>query len=100
VLALLYFLTLSLNKISSLLLRDYALLLKNQTERQAKPVEEQDLKLIFNAIYSGKCLAFLGAGACTAFRKNDRDDEPGLPDRRRTGQVAGGKVPIHQRHDV
>jgi len=42
-------------------------------------LEEQDLKLIFNAIESGKCLAFLGAGACTAYRKNDRDDEPGLP---------------------
>lgn len=42
-------------------------------------MEEQDLKLIFNAIESGKCLAFLGAGACTAYRKNGRDDEPGLP---------------------
>ena len=42
-------------------------------------MEEQDLKLIFNAIESGKCLAFLGAGAGTASHKNDRADEPRLP---------------------
>lgn len=42
-------------------------------------MQEQDLKLIFNAIESGKCLAFLGAGACTAFRKNAHDEVPGLP---------------------
>jgi len=42
-------------------------------------LEEQDLKLIFNAIESGKCLAFLGAGASTTYRKNGRDEEPGLP---------------------
>jgi hypothetical protein len=42
-------------------------------------LQEQDLKLIFNAIESGKCLAFLGAGACTAFRKSSGAEEPGLP---------------------
>lgn len=42
-------------------------------------MQEQDLKLIFNAIKSGKCLAFLGAGACTAFRKPNGEDVPGLP---------------------
>ncbi|NUO81753.1 SIR2 family protein [candidate division KSB1 bacterium] len=42
-------------------------------------MQEQDLKLIFNAIESGKCLAFLGAGACTAFRKNAHEEVPGLP---------------------
>ena len=42
-------------------------------------MDEQDLKLIFNAIESGRCLAFLGAGACTAFRRPNGEDEPGLP---------------------
>ena len=42
-------------------------------------MEEQDLKLICNAIETGKCLAFLGAGACTAFPKNAREEESGLP---------------------
>lgn len=41
-------------------------------------MEQQDLKLIFNAIESGKCLAFLGAGACTAYHAKEKD-EPGLP---------------------
>ena len=41
-------------------------------------MDEQDLKLIFNAIESGKCLPFLGAGACTAFSKPDGNEEPGL----------------------
>jgi len=42
-------------------------------------LEDQDLKLIFNAIESGRCLAFLGAGACTAFRRPNGEEEPGLP---------------------
>ncbi|MDZ7343962.1 MAG: SIR2 family protein [candidate division KSB1 bacterium] len=42
-------------------------------------MEEQDVKLICNAIETGKCLAFLGAGAGTSYRKNDREEEPGLP---------------------
>jgi len=41
-------------------------------------LEEQDLKLIFNAIASGKCLPFLGAGACTNFLKPDGQEEAGL----------------------
>lgn len=41
-------------------------------------MEEQDLKLIFNAIASGKCLPFLGAGACTNFLKPDGQEEAGL----------------------
>lgn len=42
-------------------------------------MEEQDLKLIFNAIESGKCLAFLGAGVSTSFRKNAQEEVSGLP---------------------
>jgi hypothetical protein len=42
-------------------------------------LEEQDLKLIFNAIESGRCLAFLGAGACTAFRRQNGEEIGGLP---------------------
>lgn len=42
-------------------------------------MDEQDLKLIFNAIEAGKCLAFLGAGACTCYRKSGEQEEPGLP---------------------
>jgi len=42
-------------------------------------LEEQDLKLIFNAIESGKCLAFLGAGAGTAFRRQNGEEVGGLP---------------------
>lgn len=41
-------------------------------------MEESDLKLIFNAIESGKCLAFLGAGACTCYQFRG-SKEPGLP---------------------
>lgn len=41
-------------------------------------MEDQDLKLIFNAIASGKCLPFLGAGACTNFLKPDGQEEAGL----------------------
>jgi len=40
---------------------------------------DEDLTLIFNAIESGKCLAFLGAGACTSFQVDDSKEEPGLP---------------------
>lgn len=39
----------------------------------------EDLNLIIKAIETGKCLAFLGAGACTPFKKNDREEVPGLP---------------------
>ena len=42
-------------------------------------LQEEDLKLISNAIESGKCLAFLGAGASTTFRVDDSREEPGLP---------------------
>ena len=41
-------------------------------------MEEQDLQLIFNAIESGKCLAFLGAGTCTSYEIN-KTEEAGLP---------------------
>lgn len=41
-------------------------------------MEQDDLKLIFNAIDSGKCLVFLGAGACASYHVSDHD-EPGLP---------------------
>ena len=33
-------------------------------------MERDDLNLIINAIESGRCLAFLGAGACTFFKDN------------------------------
>jgi len=42
-------------------------------------VESEDFKLIINAIESGKCLAFLGAGACTPFQDNKGEEIPGLP---------------------
>jgi hypothetical protein len=54
-------------------------------------LEEQDLKLIFNAIESGKCLAFLGAGACTVFRKPDGLDEPGLLSGRQLAELLAKK---------
>jgi hypothetical protein len=38
-----------------------------------------DFKLIINAIKSGKCLAFLGAGACTPFLDKEGKEVPGLP---------------------
>ncbi len=41
-------------------------------------MEKEDLKLIINAIEGGKCLAFLGAGACTSFKKNE-EEVPGFP---------------------
>jgi len=53
--------------------------LNKAINERALPLEEQDLKLIFNAIESGRCLAFLGAGACTAFRRPSGEEEPGLP---------------------
>jgi len=63
-------------------------------------LEEQDLKPIFNAIESGKCLAFLGTDSCTSYRKNDREDEPGLPDSKELAQWLAEKCqytngPIH-----
>lgn len=42
-------------------------------------LEAEDLKLIFNAIESGKCLAFLGAGACCCYHKSEQEEVPGLP---------------------
>jgi hypothetical protein len=42
-------------------------------------VELEDLKLIINAIKKGKCLAFIGAGACTPFENNNGQEVPGLP---------------------
>jgi hypothetical protein len=42
-------------------------------------VKEEDFDLIINAIESGKCLAFLGAGACTPFKNHKGEDIPGLP---------------------
>lgn len=42
-------------------------------------MKAEDLKLIINAIESGKCLAFLGAGACTPFKNNKGEEIPGLP---------------------
>ena len=42
-------------------------------------LEAEELKLIFNAIDSGRCLAFLGAGACTSYRKNKQEEVPSLP---------------------
>lgn len=42
-------------------------------------MEESDLKLIFNAIGSGKCLAFLGAGASCCFYNQNQEEVPGLP---------------------
>ncbi|UCH96505.1 MAG: SIR2 family protein [Candidatus Aminicenantes bacterium] len=42
-------------------------------------MKEEDLKLIINAIESGKCLAFLGAGACTPFKNHKSKVIKGLP---------------------
>ena len=42
-------------------------------------MEQPDLKLIFNAIESGKCLAFLGAGASTCYFDRKHEEVPGLP---------------------
>jgi hypothetical protein len=42
-------------------------------------MEKEDLKLIINAIESGKCLAFLGAGACTPFKNRKSEVIKGLP---------------------
>ena len=42
-------------------------------------MEESDLKLIFNAIESGKCLAFLGAGASCCYLDQNQEEVPGLP---------------------
>lgn len=41
-------------------------------------MKEEDLKLIINAIESGKCLAFLGAGACTTYKYKGKKGT-GLP---------------------
>lgn len=41
-------------------------------------MKQEDLNLIINAIESGRCLAFLGAGACTPFKRNG-EEIPGLP---------------------
>lgn len=44
-------------------------------------MDSEDLQLIFKAIETGKCLAFLGAGACTPFYKDtaQKEEIPGLP---------------------
>jgi hypothetical protein len=42
-------------------------------------MEKEDLKLVINAIESGKCLAFLGAGACTPFKNHKSEVIKGLP---------------------
>lgn len=42
-------------------------------------LDDQYLKLIFNAIESGKCLAFLGAGASCCFYNQNQEEVPGLP---------------------
>lgn len=41
-------------------------------------METEDFGLIVKAIETGKCLAFLGAGACTSFKK-ETEEIPGLP---------------------
>lgn len=40
---------------------------------------EEDIQLILNAIQSGNCLPFLGAGASVSFKKGDGQEEAGLP---------------------
>lgn len=42
-------------------------------------LDAEELRLIFNAIDSGRCLAFLGAGACSDFTNDKGDIVPGLP---------------------
>ncbi|NIM10438.1 MAG: hypothetical protein GTO45_00475, partial [Candidatus Aminicenantes bacterium] len=54
-------------------------------------MEKEDLKLIINAIESGKCLAFLGAGACTPFKKNEDEEVPGLPTGRQLAEKLAEK---------
>ena len=36
-------------------------------------MNQEDLKLICKAIKSGKCLAFLGSGACIAFTNHNKE---------------------------
>ncbi len=42
-------------------------------------MNEETLNLIIETIRSGRCLAFLGAGACTPFVNKDGEVVPGLP---------------------
>ncbi|MCH7754964.1 hypothetical protein IH970_07555 [candidate division KSB1 bacterium] len=42
-------------------------------------MNQEDLKLICKAIKSGKCLAFLGSGACIAFTNHNKEVVAGLP---------------------
>lgn len=42
-------------------------------------MKTEDFKLITNAIETGKCLAFLGAGACTPFTNHKSEIIKGLP---------------------
>lgn len=48
---------------------------------------DEDLKLIFNAIESGKCLPFLGAGACASYTNIDGKLVPGLPTGKQLAQL-------------
>ena len=40
---------------------------------------DHNLKQIFTAIEDGKCLVFLGAGACSSFYRSADEEVPGLP---------------------
>ncbi|MCP5109033.1 MAG: SIR2 family protein [bacterium] len=54
-------------------------------------MKKEDLDLIINAVESGKCLAFLGAGACTPFTNNKKEVVEGLPTGRKLAETLAGK---------
>jgi len=54
-------------------------------------LENEDFRIIINAIESGKCLAFLGAGACTSFKNHLKTDIPGLPTGGKLGEALAKK---------
>lgn len=61
-------------------------------------MEKDDLNLIFKAIERGRCLAFLGAGACTSFKDSQGKDIPGLPTGRELAEKVAAKCKYSNGH--
>ncbi|MDQ1353855.1 MAG: hypothetical protein QG657_4162 [Acidobacteriota bacterium] len=61
-------------------------------------MEREDLNLIINAIDSGRCLAFLGAGACTPFKNNRGEEIPGLPTGSQLARILADKCRYSNGH--
>lgn len=61
-------------------------------------MEENDLNLIIKAIESGRCLAFLGAGACTSFKDSLGKDIAGLPTGGQLAQILAGQCSYSNGH--